>query len=508
MDKEQEVLLNTMLATYVGFVFTVLLLAVILYLKNKREPLYKYNVGYWLALLASLVMQGAVEESLMASPFAMGVAHFLYIHPYTRLISLTSAVPLKSKRYYFAIATSLLLSLILLLVGAHFIAVTLPVTLGIAFTIVDPLRIVFQKSNPTFSFKVIAVLFILTAIHDNDYAFLRDVAEFAPYGFGFALFLNLGVSISIPSLILERIKDNYSHSLESTVEERTRDLRLALEKLKATQTQLVEREKMASLGELVAGVAHEINNPVGFSSLEISNLLGDIETAESKIATGIKKSDLTSLIDAGKRSCKLVGDSLARVSALVSSFKQIAVDLETEQQKEIDLVAYLKEFCENIRPTLSRKKINIQIASDDHQNALLNTFPGGLTQVLTNLLVNSMKHGFDEAKGGTIDIRLETEPHQYTIVYMDDGYGIADANAEKVFIPFFTTKPGALGGSGLGMSIAFNIVTNRLGGQIKYVHPGNYQGVRFEISLPKDHSNLTASANSLTSIIKERKIDD
>ncbi len=252
--------------------------------------------------------------------------------------------------------------------------------------------------------------------------------------------------------------------LEARVKARTQDLSDALDNLKRAQRQLVDTEKMAALGGLVAGVAHEINTPIGISVTAASHLAEQSLQLQRKLESGaLKKSDISEFSEIAQQSSELVLSNLRRASELVRSFKQVAVDQSSEQKRTIELRAYLTDVLSALRPMIrkSQHRIHINCADEIH----LSTFPGAIYQITTNLVLNAITHAFAEGEVGNIWIQASVNETHLMLNFEDDGVGIPEEIRERVFEPFFTTKRGQ-GGSGLGLHIVFNLVTQVLGGKI------------------------------------------
>ena len=274
-----------------------------------------------------------------------------------------------------------------------------------------------------------------------------------------------------------------NRDLEQKVEERTAELKRTIESLEQTQNQLIQSEKMAALGDLVAGVAHEINTPVGISVTSISFMEEKLKEIDHKVADGtLRKSDFDKFLSVVREATKSSMLNLHRAAELIGNFKQVAVDQASGQKRTINLAKYVDEILLSLRSKYKRTRhtINISIPED----LLLNTFPGALMQILSNLIINSLIHGFEGIEEGHIDIGAEVTDEHVIIRYTDDGKGMSENNLSKVFEPFFTTKRGQ-GGTGLGMNIVYNLVANRLSGTISCSSvPG--QGTAFTILLPKE----------------------
>lgn len=256
----------------------------------------------------------------------------------------------------------------------------------------------------------------------------------------------------------------------------------AYRRLKITQSKLVEQEKLAALGSLVAGVAHELNTPIGNSLLMASTMQEMTEEFLHKVKENqLRRSDLESYTLSAISSSDLMVRSLTSAANLVSSFKQIAVDQTSDQRRSFDL----NHFCQEVALTLFNRskreghEIRVEIAGD----LVLDSYPGSLGQVLNNLIINAMVHGFNERKNGLILIRGRAlDAARVELIVEDNGVGIAQENRERIFEPFFTTRLGT-GGSGLGLHICYNIIHSILGGSIK-VQSEFEQGSRFIMVLP------------------------
>lgn len=257
----------------------------------------------------------------------------------------------------------------------------------------------------------------------------------------------------------------------------------AYRRLQLTQSKLVEQEKLAALGSLVAGVAHELNTPIGNSLLMASTMLDmNRQFLQQVRSNQLRRSDLEKFCDNTATSSDLMMRNLSNAANLVSSFKQIAVDQTSDQRRTFDLL----NFCEEVVLTLSNR-----IKRDGHELHLeveagleLDSYPGSLGQVLSNLIINAMVHGLHEKAHGLIRISGRAYgPDNVILTVEDNGQGIAKENIDRIFEPFFTTRLGK-GGSGLGLHICYNMVTSVLGGSIK-VDSEISNGARFTMILPK-----------------------
>jgi ligand-binding sensor domain-containing protein/signal transduction histidine kinase len=276
--------------------------------------------------------------------------------------------------------------------------------------------------------------------------------------------------------------------LESRVEARTADHRMAIAQLKRTveeltltQKQLVESEKMASLGQLVAGVAHEINTPIGIGVTAASHLQHETRQLLRAVEQGrLGRSELLDFASMAASSAELVLSNLGRASDLVRSFKQVAVDQSSEQRRSFLLGEYLQEILLSLRPRL--KKTRHQVLVDCDPSLRLSTYPGALYQIIVNLIINSLIHGFDGIEAGQIRISAHIDGDALLLRYTDNGRGMNAEVRQRIFDPFYTTRRKE-GGSGLGMHLVFNLVTQMLKGSIECrSEPG--AGVLFEIAMP------------------------
>lgn len=293
--------------------------------------------------------------------------------------------------------------------------------------------------------------------------------------------LSSQVAISIENAQLYSNLQLFNENLEQLVEQRTAELSQALDNLKATQTQLVESEKMASLGGLVAGVAHEINTPVGIG-ITAASWLAEKTTAfyETFKSGQMKRSQLEKFLDTAMQSSSMVLSNLNRAADLISSFKQVAVDQSTEEKRTINLKEYLSEVLIPLKPKLRITHHRVEIRGE--QTLALNTYPGALSQIITNFVMNSLTHAYSTEDTGTLVFDFKLEHEQIILEYSDDGKGISPDNLSKIFDPFFTTKRGQ-GGSGLGLHIVYNLVTQKLNGTIECKSQLGV-GTKFIIKLP------------------------
>jgi signal transduction histidine kinase len=266
-----------------------------------------------------------------------------------------------------------------------------------------------------------------------------------------------------------------NETLESRVQRRTTELEFA-------HDELIKSEKMAALGGLVSGVAHEVNTPLGVGITAASHL--DVEVkqfAKSFAQGGVKKSSLINFISELQDGLKILQGNLMRAAQLVKSFKQVAVDQSTEEKRSLVLDEYLDEVLSSLAPKWKHSKVNVE--TDFAKKIQITTYPGFLAQIITNLLDNALIHAFgDDVIHCNINISLKAVNLGVMIIISDNGKGMSQEIQEKVFDPFFTTRRGS-GGSGLGMHIVYNLVTQKLQGQVN-CESCEGEGASFTITLP------------------------
>ncbi len=259
-------------------------------------------------------------------------------------------------------------------------------------------------------------------------------------------------------------------------------LKESLDELKSTQNQLVQSEKMAALGNLVAGVAHEINTPLGVGITAASHLSKKTDEYNDLYNSlkDMNHSSQTEYIKLAGDSAEIILKNLNRASDLVKIFKQVAVDQSTEMQRKFNLKAYINDLLFSLEPRYKLTEHSVEInCSEDLE---INSFPGVFSQIITNFVMNSFIHGFDGIEKGEITFKIWNENDRLVFCYSDNGKGMDHEILDKVFDPFFTTNR-AHGNTGLGMHIVYNLVTQKLGGSIEVTStPG--EGVFFLLRLP------------------------
>lgn len=296
----------------------------------------------------------------------------------------------------------------------------------------------------------------------------------------------LFASISVDITKQKLIESELELRVESRTQElagRNHELSQAIEQLKLTQNKLVQSEKLASLGSIVAAVAHELNTPIGNARVVASSLSSRTEEFVKECEQNLRKSDLLDYIDHANQACLLLERSLVRAADLINSFKRVAADQTSSQRRPFDLRETLLEIASTLRPSF--KKSGHELILEIPPGIEMESYPGPLGQVIGNLINNALLHAFDDLQNGNmrLSVSREAEQDQVRIVFCDDGAGIPAASLNRIYDPFFTTKLGA-GGSGLGLNIVHNIVTGILAGEIEVSSaPGH--GTRFQIRLPR-----------------------
>ncbi|BFI96591.1 MAG: hypothetical protein RSP_21010 [Rhodanobacter sp.] len=269
--------------------------------------------------------------------------------------------------------------------------------------------------------------------------------------------------------------------LEQRVVERTAELSAALDGLRDTRDQLLQSDKLASLGALVAGVAHELNTPIGTAVTVASTLVQTHKRFRRLAESGLTRSALAEYLGDVEEGGLIIERSLARAAELIGGFKQLAVDQTSYQRRSFTLDDVVQEIAMTMRPAL--RKTPFELHTEIPQGLALDSFPGPLGQVLINLINNAIVHAFEGRDRGSIALHAApAEEDWVTLTVGDDGIGISAQNQPKVFDPFFTTKLGK-GGSGLGLHITYTLVTGLLGGRIE-LESTPEQGSRFILHLP------------------------
>lgn len=281
----------------------------------------------------------------------------------------------------------------------------------------------------------------------------------------------------------ERTLREFNETLEEGIAERTAALTRANEDLQRAMHELAQSEKLAALGNLVAGVAHELNTPIGNARMVATTLEEMTATIATEISGGnLRRSALDAYVNQCTHAAQMLDHNLDRAATLIHNFKQVAVDQSSMRRRTFLLRDIVESTVEMLRPRISRSNCLLMI--DMPGDIEIDGYPGALEQILMNFVVNSLDHGFTDDVGGKIQISAEPgrTAHHIRLTYTDNGRGMPAEVVEKAFDPFFTTALGK-GGSGLGLYIAYNLATSILGGGIHLdSRPGH--GVCFELELP------------------------
>jgi len=267
----------------------------------------------------------------------------------------------------------------------------------------------------------------------------------------------------------------------------------SLDKLHRTQREMIHSAKMAALGDLVAGVAHEVNTPIGVSVTAASFLVERTRQMRDLYDAGeMKRSDLEKYLSVADESATSVLTNLERAAELVQSFKKVAADQSSEEKRVFEIRSYLEQILLSLRPQF--KRTPHQVFMDCPASMMLNSYPGAIMQIMTNLIMNSLIHGFADGNPGEIHILVEPAGENVVLSYRDTGVGMDKEQRERIFDPFYTTRRGS-GGTGLGMNIVYNLITQTLGGSIVLeTSPGN--GAFFVLTIPVDPDTVGATALS------------
>ncbi len=335
----------------------------------------------------------------------------------------------------------------------------------------------------------------------KDGRILDVVMSACPLNFqGQDLFIFSPVDVTRQHQIEQEIRD-INQQLESRVQSRTEkleransELAQAMESLQRTKSELVRSEKMAALGSLVAGVAHELNTPIGNSVTVASTLQDQTEIIRHAVqGGGVRRSEILDYLDTAAKGSELLMRNLSTARDLVAGFKQVAADQASNQRRQFNL----KETVEGILATLvpMYRKTPFAMECNLHEGIVMDSYPGPLGQVLTNFVTNALTHAFEGRSAGTMRLSCaKRDDGHVEIRFSDDGRGIPEENRNRVFDPFFTTKLGQ-GGSGLGLNIVYNIVTSVLGGSIELESEVDH-GTSFVVVLPL-RAPVIAPGNSM-----------
>ncbi len=270
--------------------------------------------------------------------------------------------------------------------------------------------------------------------------------------------------------------------LEQLVRERTADLAQTIETLRETQSQLVQSAKLASLGSLVAGVAHEVNTPLGVALTAATAMAEQVTALQSTAQAGqLRRSDLDRFFERGSQLGNVLQVNLMRAASMIKSFKQIAVRQGSDEHEAFDLAEAIAASVASLEPEWRRAGHDVAVSVVD--DVRVGAAPGFVFQLVNNLVMNALRHAFIEGQRGTIRFEVARVGTQTAVIrYRDDGVGMTSEVLKRMWEPFFTTKRGA-GGSGLGLHIVWNLIVNDLGGTVHAVSaPQQGLQITFEIT--------------------------
>jgi len=263
--------------------------------------------------------------------------------------------------------------------------------------------------------------------------------------------------------------------------QKNEDLNQLVDKLQSAQKELIQKEKMASLGGLVAGIAHEINTPLGICVTGVSHLAEEYKLVTKAIAEeSLTQDQLMNFFDDMGEILTILTTNTQRGAELVNSFKQVAVDQSSNELRNINVKQYIDEIILSLKPTLKRLKVDIKIICQSNFTIEVNA--GAVSQILSNLIFNSVRHGFVETGQGKILIECYQKKQSVVMKYADDGLGMDEDALKQLFDPFYTTKRGE-GGSGLGSHLVYNLVTSSLKGKLT-VQSKPDKGLAYLIKFP------------------------
>jgi signal transduction histidine kinase/purine-cytosine permease-like protein len=249
------------------------------------------------------------------------------------------------------------------------------------------------------------------------------------------------------------------------LQEKAQQLEQTLSNWQQAEAHLIQTEKMAALGGLVAGIAHEINTPIGVGVTAASLLMEKAITFADQFRNGtMKRSDLEKFLEIVEQGSQMTLTNLEQAAQMIQSFKQVAVDQSSESKRVFKLKDYLEEVLLQLSPRLKITGCKVVVTGDP--DLMLNSYPGAFSQIVTNLVINSLLHAYQPTQQGLLRLTFNQVGKELIFEYADDGQGIPPENLSRIFEPFFTTQRGK-GGSGLGLHIVYNLVSQKLGGTIQ-----------------------------------------
>ncbi len=269
---------------------------------------------------------------------------------------------------------------------------------------------------------------------------------------------------------------------ETQLVEQTHELERTIESLRLAHGKLVESEKLAALGGLVAGITHDVNTPIGVGVTAASVLAERLKGIDAKLNNqSLSAADMKAFLAESNQSVDLLLNNLQRASELIASFKQIAVDQASEANRQINFHDYLQEIVISLKPELKKAQHSVNILCPD--DLVIDVPAGAVSQIFTNFIINSVIHGFADMRQGQIDIKVEDKVDLIEIEYSDNGCGVTEDELALLFEPFYTTRRDQ-GGSGLGTNIAYNLVKQTLKGEIT-ASSTEGEGLSYKIKIPK-----------------------
>ncbi|MCH2055434.1 MAG: HAMP domain-containing histidine kinase [Thalassotalea sp.] len=276
-----------------------------------------------------------------------------------------------------------------------------------------------------------------------------------------------------------KAENNRRKQTELTLTQTNSDLKASVQELDKAQARLLDAEKMAVLGSLSAEVSHEINTPIGVS-ITSTSYLSDLL---NKITEDIEKQSITKrgmeeFIANAHQSVNLLINNLTRASDLISSYKQVAVDQTSDKIRIVNVAKYIDEIIQSLHPKLKKTSHTIRVNCPD--NIEIHVHAGAVAQIITNLVINSIIHGFEGINRGEIKIDVSYQNERLHLKYQDNGIGVDEKTLANIFDPFYTTKASE-GGSGLGTHIIHSLVVDTLNGEISAASTPN-EGLTFDIA--------------------------
>jgi C4-dicarboxylate-specific signal transduction histidine kinase len=277
---------------------------------------------------------------------------------------------------------------------------------------------------------------------------------------------------------LQRMNDD----LESKVKKRTKAHEDTIETLRSARDQLLLSEKMSALGSLVSGVAHEINTPLSIGVTAASFLNERTRNLyEEWDEQSLTQDNLERFLKDAEESSRIIQNNLDQAARILSSLKQVAVDQQLDERREFELSSYINDIILSLKYQLKGGKHSIQ--ADSNGVIMVDSYPGAITQILNNLVFNSITHGFEGREDGRIRISYDEDDGDVVMNYRDNGRGLSEEEYQRIFDQFYTTRRGS-GGTGLGMNIVLKLVSERLKGSI-VVSQGHSEGAGFTIRFPQ-----------------------